>query len=148
MLEVGTKAPDFTLSDEEGNKVTLSSFQGSQSVVLIFYPGDQTPVCTMQLCAVRDDQETFNTAGVAVFGINSASASSHQNFVKQQNFQFPLLVDESNRVARMYKALLIDIGFVGFGVVHRTVYAIDKEGTIVFAERGSPSNQTILAALG
>lgn len=145
MLSPGSVAPDFSLPDEQGNVVTLSSFRGGQPVVLIFYPGDQTPVCTAQLCGVRDQYEDFTAVGAVVFGINPGSRSSHQKFSQRHDFPFRLLVDEDSTVARQYESLMVRVG--PLALVNRTVYVVGVDGTIVFAQRGSPDNETILAAL-
>ncbi len=146
MLSVGTPAPDFTLPDQHGEQVTLSSFRGTQTVVLIFYPGDQTPVCTTQLCGIRDSYDAFAEAGAIVLGINNGSESSHQRFAQKYTFQFPLLVDNDRKVAESYGAVLFSLGPLG-GIINRTVYVINKDGTIAFAERGNPPTAKILAAI-
>jgi peroxiredoxin Q/BCP len=140
MLEKGTVAPEFSLVSDKGDTVKLSSFREKNSVVLVFYPGDQTPGCTKQLCAIRDDYEKFAAHGAVVFGINPADAASHANFVKKQHYQFSLLVDEKKSAAKMY-------GTDGLMIV-RTVFVIDKKGVIVFAKRGMPDDSEILAAIG
>lgn len=139
LLAVGQKAPDFTLPDSKGSPVTLSSFQGKKNVMLIFYPGDETPGCTKQLCAIRDDFAQFERAGVAVFGVNPQSAESHRKFIANQKYAFELLVDADKAVCAAY-------GTKGLLMTTRTVYGIDKTGTIVFAERGMPADEKILAA--
>ncbi|NJN65214.1 MAG: peroxiredoxin [Chloroflexaceae bacterium] len=144
MLRVGTQAPDFTLEDEQGTQVTLSSFRG-QAVVLIFYPGDQTPVCTRQLCGIRDSYDEFTAAGAVVFGINPGSPLSHQKFSQKYDFQFKLLVDRERAAARSYDVLVVSLG--PLAVINRAVYVVGSDGTIIFAERGTPANETILAAI-
>ena len=139
MLTVGEKAPAFSLLDESGNAVTLEEHRGKRNVVLIFYPGDKTPGCTRQLCAVRDQFELFTNSDTAVFGVNPQGVESHQKFAKKHDFPFPLLVDCDKGVASAY-------GCKGVLVTKRTVYGIDKEGVIVFARRGMPSNEEILEA--
>ncbi len=145
MLEVGTTAPDFTLPTADGDIITLSSFRGAQPVVLIFYPGDQTPVCTMQLCGIRDGYEDFTAAGVVVFGVNHGNSLSHRKFSEKHNFQFPLLVDSDRTVSLAYDTVLVNIG--PFAIINRMVYVVGKNGKIIFAQRGTPSNETILAAI-
>lgn len=145
MIPVGIEAPDFTIPDQDGNPVTLSSFRGSQPVVLIFYPGDQTPICTMQMCDFRDNYEALTHAGIVVLGINADSAESHKDFINRNNFQFRLLVDKKKEVLEQYDSLLLKFG--PFTIVKRTVYAIGKDGNIIFAEPGTPSVQTVLAAI-
>jgi thioredoxin-dependent peroxiredoxin len=139
MLDIGKPAPDFALASDKGDTITLSGFRGKNYVVLIFYPGDQTPGCTKQLCAVRDDYTEFGKKGAVVFGVNPANAESHALFVKKQGYQFPLLVDNNKTVAKLYGADGI--------MIQRTVYVIDKEGKIVFARRGMPANAEILASI-
>lgn len=140
MLAVGEMAPDFRVQDDQGNTVELATFRGERNVVLIFYPGNETPGCTAQLCAVRDDWQDFVDRDVQVFGVNPANAQSHRSFSENHNFPFPLLADTEGEVIRKY-------GTRGtLGVVTRTVYGIDREGRIVYAERGMPDNERILAA--
>jgi peroxiredoxin Q/BCP len=140
ILKTGTIAPDFTIPSSNGDTVKLSDFKGKNGIVLIFYPGDETPGCTKQLCALRDDYSAFESKSIKVFGINPGSADSHQKFIKNHNFQFPLLIDEKQNIAKLY-------GCNGALMVQRTVYAIDKQGVIVFAQRGTPSTSDILKAI-
>lgn len=141
MLTVGAKAPAFSLADQNGQAVTLDEHRGKRNVVLIFYPGDKTPGCTKQLCAVRDQFDLFTRNDTAVFGVNPQGAESHQRFAQKHGFPFPLLVDRDKKVASAY-------GCKGMLATRRTVYGIDKEGIIVFARRGMPSNEEILEAFG
>lgn len=139
MLEVGMNAPDFTVKDEEGNEVALATLKGEKNVVLIFYPMNETPGCTAQLCAARDSWDQYKNANVAVYGVNPASADSHRSFSENHSFPFPLLADTEKDVVKKY-------GCEGILATKRTVYAINKNGKIVFAERGMPSTGDILAA--
>lgn len=141
LLLVGTKAPDFTVKDHLGNSITLSSYQGKQNVVLLFYPMNETPGCTQQLCTARDDFKRYSTANVAVFGVNPATAESHAKFADHYDFPFGILVDTEGEVVRKY-------GCRGMaGITKRTVYVIDQKGMIVFAERGMPGTEKQLAAI-
>ncbi len=140
-IGVGSPAPEFSLTDEKGRAVKLSNFTGKQPVVLIFYPMDQTPGCTMQLCAARDSDSMYKEAGVAVFGVNGASAESHQRFVGKHNLTTPLLVDKGLATASRYGAVM-GLGLIR--VINRTVVGISKEGKIVFYQRGIPSTTDIL----
>ena len=139
MLKIGDKAPEFSLKDQDGNLVELKSFLGKKNVVLVFYPGDNTPGCTKQMCAIRDDYSQFSSADVAVFGINPQDKDSHKKFVDKNKLPFPLLVDADKKVVAAY-------GTKGVLVTTRTVYGIDKKGIIVFAQRGMPSSAEILKA--
>jgi peroxiredoxin Q/BCP len=136
-LSAGTPAPDFTLSDDSGHSVTLSKLRG-KNVVLVFYPGDDTPGCTKQLCQFRDDWAEARQRGVEVFGVNPQSAQKHQKFRNKFSFPFPLLVDQGQKVAALYKANGL--------IVKRTVYLIGPDGQIRFARRGMPNPTEVLAA--
>lgn len=140
MLKPGDTAPEFSLSAHDGQVVKLSDFIGKKYVVLIFYPGDETPVCTNQLCEIRDDYSRFTKMDAVVFGINPASDKSHQKFVQKNKFPFELLIDTKSKVASEYQAK-------GALMNTRTVYVIDKEGKIIYAKRGKPPVTEILASI-
>jgi thioredoxin-dependent peroxiredoxin len=134
-LPPGAAAPDFSLPDGSGKVSTLSELRG-RNVLLVFYPGDDTTVCTRQLCALRDNWDLLETKNVAAFGVNPQSEASHRRFRDHRKFPFPLLVDKGGRVARLYHA--------GSWVVRRTVYLIAPDGTISFSQRGVPPVDEIL----
>jgi peroxiredoxin Q/BCP len=106
--------------------------------VLVFYPGDDTPGCTKQLCQFRDDWGEALARGVEVFGVNPASAPKHGKFRQKFHFPFPLLVDSGQKVAELYHCNGL--------IVKRTVYAIGPDGKIRFAKRGMPAPAEVLAA--
>lgn len=137
-LPVGSPAPEFRALDQDGGEVTLASLKG-HPFVLVFYPGDDTPTCTAQLCELRDHWAVLKQRGIKVFGVNGRSASSHRRFRGKFSFPFPLIVDRGGKVAARFNA--------GGWIVRRTVYAVDANGTIRFAERGKPSPDRILASL-
>lgn len=137
-LAVGSPAPDFTLQDQDGNSVTLSALRG-KNVVLVFYPMDETPTCTTQLCEFRDRWGDVQAKNTLVFGVNPASAEKHQKFRKSRAFPFPLLVDVKQGVAKKYNT-------DGWFVPARTVYLIGKDGRIRFAKRGKPEPAEVLKA--
>ena len=139
LLRVGEKAPDYCLRDHGGNPVTLKEFRGEKNVVLVFYPRDNTPGCTRQLCAIRDQSELFTDNDTVVFGINPQDSTSHEKFIRKHNLPFPLLVDREKTVVSAY-------GCRGTLMTKRTVYGINKEGIIVFARRGMPSGEEIRKA--
>jgi len=143
-LSVGDRAPDFTLLTETGDTVSLQATIERGPVVLIFYPMDNTPGCTAQLCAVRDDSLDYASAGVLVYGVNGADARSHQQFVAKHSLTAPLLVDKSLRTAADYDAVL---GVGPLQMIRRTVVGIARDGTIAFYKRGTPSTKNILSAL-
>ncbi len=143
-IGVGTQAPNFTLSDASGTAYELRELLKEKNVVLIFYPGDMTPGCTMQLCAVRDDWSAFDKAGVAVFGVNHANAASHAKFTKAHAFPFPLLIDEGMAVSEKYGAIK---KIFKKKIISRTVVGVRKDGIITFYRRGMPKDTEILKAL-
>ena len=144
-ISVGSAAPAFSLPDEKGGTVRLVDALAAGPVVLIFYPMDNTPGCTAQLCAVRDDAARYTAAGISVFGINNGSASSHERFAQRHHLTAPLLVDKNLEVAAQYDAAL-NLGLVK--IVNRTVVGIGRDGAIAFYKRGTPSTDEIVAALG
>jgi peroxiredoxin Q/BCP len=137
-LALGTQAPDFTLQDQDGKSVTLSALKG-KNVVLVFYPMDETPTCTTQLCEFRDHWGDVQAKNTLVFGVNPGSAEKHRNFRKNRAFPFPLLVDTDQKVAKLYKS-------DGWFVPSRTVYLIGKDGRIKFAQKGKPVPEVVLKA--
>jgi len=137
-LAVGTPAPDFSLPDESGRVVTLSALKG-RNVVLVFYPGDDTPGCTRQLCEFRDRWDALCERGIEVFGVNPQGAAAHARFRAKFQFPFPLLVDKGRQVAKLYLASGL--------IVKRTVYLIGPDGAIRFARRGMPKPSEVLAAV-
>ena len=144
MLDIGSRAPDFDLEDEAGNRVRLADFSGQSSVVLMFYPADSTPGCTRQLCAARDDYERYVSAGIAVFGINPGNGESHKRFSERYGFKTPLLLDNGGRVSRAYDALMpIPL----LTIVNRTVVGIDGDGIVRYYRRGMPPTDEIIAAM-
>lgn len=130
MLETGTKAPDFTLQDKDGNNVSLSDFLGKK-VVLYFYPRDNTPGCTRQACAFAESYNKFKERDVVVIGISKDSTASHKKFADKHNLPFVLLSDPELIAIQSYdvwkeKKLY---GKVSMGVV-RSTYIIDENGVI------------------
>ncbi|MGN1010630.1 MAG: thioredoxin-dependent thiol peroxidase [Clostridia bacterium] len=130
MLEVGTKAPDFTLPDKNGNEVSLKDFAGKK-VVLYFYPKDNTPGCTRQACAFAQNYEEFKNRDVAVIGVSKDSAASHVKFAEKHDLPFILLSDTELQAIQAYDVWKEKkvCGKVGMGVV-RTTYVIDEQGVI------------------
>ena len=130
MLEIGAKAPDFTLFDKDGNSVSLSDFLGKK-VVLYFYPKDNTPGCTRQACAFAANFEAFKSLDTVVIGVSKDSVASHAKFAAKHDLPFILLADPELEAIKAYdvwqeKKLY---GKVSMGVV-RTTVVIDKNGVI------------------
>ena len=130
MLEIGMKAPDFTLADGEGGEVSLSSFLG-RKVVLYFYPKDNTPGCTRQACAFAGAYAAFKEKGVAVIGISRDSVASHKKFAEKYGLPFLLLSDPERKAIEAYGVWQEkkNYGKVTMGVV-RTTFIIDEKGVI------------------
>ena len=103
MAKIGANAPDFTLKDGEGHDWRLSDHRG-RVVVLLFYPGDETPICTRQMCSVRDRWEDYKAAGAEVVGISMDSPESHRAFAEHHSLPLRLLSDSDGEVAKLYGA--------------------------------------------
>ena len=127
-LKVGDKAPAFTLPGTAGKSYSLSDFAG-QPVVLVFYPGDNTPVCTKQLNAYNDEMSEFDMVGAQVIGISSQDVASHDEFSGKHGFKFPLLADLDKEVSKQYGIL----GPLGFP--RRSVFVIDGQGVVRYVHR-------------
>ena len=119
-------APNFTLKDGDGNDWTLSDHRG-KTVVLLFYPGDNTPVCTAQLCSVRDHWSEYQATEAEVVGISTDTVESHDGFAKKHSLPLRLLADTDRKVSEMY-----DMKSWLPGRSARGVVVIDKEGNIVY----------------
>ena len=130
MLQIGTKAPNFTLFDKDGNAVSLSDFLGKR-VVLYFYPRDNTPGCTRQACAFAGAYKEFEARDVVVIGISRDSVASHQKFAEKYELPFILLSDPDRQAIEAYGIWQEkkNCGKVSMGVV-RSTYLIDAEGNI------------------
>lgn len=125
---VGDRAPDFTLPGTGGREYSLSDYAG-QPVVLVFYPGDDTPVCTRQLNTYNDDLAEFEQVGAQVLAISAQDVTSHERFAGKHGFNFPLLADTDKQVAAAYGTL----GPLGFP--RRSVFVVDASGIIRYAHR-------------
>ena len=131
-VSVGSKAPDFILPSQSGEMVNLKDFLGKKPVVLFFYPKDDTPGCTKQACAFRDEYEAFGQLDAEVIGISSDSVESHKNFAEKHSLPFLLLSDEGGKVRKLYGVPTTFGLFPG-----RVTYVIDAEGVVghIFASQ-------------
>ena len=126
-VKVGDVAPDFKLPSNTAGEMSLSQFKGKKSVVLYFYPKDETLGCTKEACAFRDSYDTFRDQGAEVLGVSSDSVGSHKKFAENHNLSFPLLSDSDGRVRKDY-GVHSTLGFLP----GRVTYVIDKEGVVRF----------------
>lgn len=133
MLSENTLAPDFTLPDQNGNDVALSSFRGKK-VVLYFYPKDNTPGCTKEACSFRDNKPLFDNLNAVVIGISKDSAKAHTSFIEKQNLNFTLLSDPEHKVIEEYGAWVEknNYGKKSMGIL-RCTYVLDENGIIIKA---------------
>jgi len=129
-LKIGQKAPDFTLSNDSGQKVKLSELKGKK-VVLYFYPKDDTPGCTKQACAFRDGISEITDRGAVVCGVSTDSVESHKKFKKKYDLNFPLLADTDKKVVETYgvwkEKSMYGKTYMG---IERTTFIIDEHGKI------------------
>jgi mycoredoxin-dependent peroxiredoxin len=134
-VEVGQEAPDFTLRDQDGQKVTLSSFRGQKNVLLVFYPFAFSRICTGELCQIRDDLPSFQNDGLQVLAVSVDSPYALKSFAKAEGYQFPLLADfwPHGEVAQTY-GVFNDLS----GMANRGTFLIDKAGVVRFAEMNAP----------
>ncbi|MBD2213089.1 peroxiredoxin [Nostoc linckia FACHB-104] len=142
-LAVGTDAPKFTAKDTNGNTVSLSDFAG-KTVVLYFYPKDDTPGCTKQACSFRDAQPNYQGKDIVVLGVSADDEASHQAFTAKYNLNFPLLADSDHSLIKAY-----DVD--GGGYAKRVTYVIDPNGKITHVDASvntATHASDVLAALG
>ncbi len=145
-MQIGETAPDFTLKDLDGDSWSLHKHKG-KIVVLLFYPGDDTPVCTKQLCSVRDNWSQYQETGAEVVGISTDSVKSHKSFADKYSLTLKLLSDENGEVVKDYKVTSWIPGRSA-----RAVVVIDKAGKIAYHKVQSlslfrPNDSEILEAI-
>ncbi|CAM3734329.1 peroxiredoxin [Deinococcus frigens] len=139
MSLVGQPAPEFTLPANTGDTVTLSSYKGHQNVVLVFYPLDFSPVCSMQLPEYSGRQDDFAEAGAAVLGVNRDSIHAHRAWAAEYGIEVPLLSDMNLNVARQYGVAIDERGISG-----RAVFLVDKGGVVRFQHiEAQPGEYTV-----
>lgn len=133
MITIGQKAPNFSLTDSEKNKVALSDFKG-KNVLLLFFPLAFTGVCTKELCAVRDDIARYNNADAVVLGISVDSYATLKKFKEDQGYNFTLLSDFNKEVSAAYHSIYDNFAGWMKGVSKRSAFLIDKNGVVQYAE--------------
>ncbi len=130
MLSIGSPAPDFTASLDDGSQFHLADYKGKKNVVLYFYPADFTPGCTREACAFRDNYDQISAYDAIIVGVSGDDEAKHTGFRERHNLQFPLIADPDHAVAAKYDAK----GMISF-FKPRVTYVIDKEGVIRAAMR-------------
>jgi peroxiredoxin len=145
-MKTDQQAPNFSLKDGDGNDWTLSDHRG-KTVVLMFYPGDNTPVCTAQLCSVRDHWSEYQATGAEVVGISTDTVESHKGFAEKNELPLRLLSDADRKVSEMY-----DMKSWLPGRSARGIVVIDKDGKIAYKKTEAislfkPSDKDVLAAI-
>ncbi len=140
-LQVGDLAPDFSLPNEAGEQVRLSSLRG-QRVVLYFYPMDDTPGCTLQACSFRDSYHEIQERNAVVLGISPDNESSHQTFKTKYDLPFTLLVDADHAVSRAYGCWQEDTGYI-----KRSQFIIDEQGKLVDVQVPVKAKESLQLAL-
>jgi peroxiredoxin Q/BCP len=135
VVNVGDKAPDFTLPSQMGDSVTLSEFFGKKNIVLYFYPKDESLGCTREACTFRDSYDVFTSLGAEVLGVSSQSVESHKSFATHHGLQFILLSDGENKVRQLY-GVSPTLGIIP----GRVTYIIDKKGVVrhIFSSQSHP----------
>jgi peroxiredoxin Q/BCP len=124
-MQVGDKAPDFELAASGGKTVRLSDFNGKKTVVLYFYPKDETPGCTAEACKFRDDYEDFTAAGAEVIGVSDDSVASHESFAAKHRLPFLLVSDVGGKVRQQWGVKAT------FGIIKgRVTFVIDRDGIV------------------
>ena len=145
-VAVGEEAPNFTLRNEDNQEVELASLRGGP-VVLVFYPLDFSPLCTKELCGIRDDYSEFQAKGATVFGISRDSTWAHKAFKEKENLSHSLLADMKGEVATLYGCWNAEIG-----IAERLTAVIDADGIIRYVTHNSPAeardHAEAIAALG
>jgi peroxiredoxin Q/BCP len=128
---IGKPAPDFSLPSTSGENVSLRSFKNKKTVVLYFYPKDETPGCTKEACDLRDSMAEFERVNAVVLGVSTDSLESHRHFAEKQKLSFPLLSDEDAAVSKLYGVYkqknLYGKKYLG---IERTTFIIDRTGRI------------------
>jgi len=128
---IGRTAPDFTLPSTTGENISLKQYKGKKTVILYFYPKDETPGCTREACDFRDHTAEFEKHNTVILGVSTDNLESHQHFIEKHKLPFPLLVDEDATVSKMFGVYkqknLYGKKYMG---IERTTFVVDKTGRI------------------
>ena len=126
MLEVGEKVPGFTATTTQGNRVKLSDFVGKKNLVLFFYPKDDSPGCTREVCYFRDTKAEFEKRNAVILGVSLDTEASHQRFQEKHSLNFPLISDNEKEISKMFGVLRLG----GLLLLKRVTFVIDRNGII------------------
>ena len=127
-ISVGSHVPQFTLADQNGNLLSITSVIGKKNLVIYFYPEDDSPGCTKEACYFRDEFEAFNEADAMIIGISGQSVDSHKKFAEKYRLSFTLLSDEGDKVRKLFG---VPVNLLGL-LPGRVTYIVDKSGTVVY----------------
>jgi len=127
-IEVGSQVPEFTLPDQNGNSFSISSVLNKKNLVIYFYPKDDSPGCTKEACAFRDQFEVFNEADAMIIGISGQSVESHKKFAEKYHLSFTLLSDKGDKIRNLFG---VPVNFLGL-LPGRVTYIADKTGKVVY----------------
>ncbi len=127
-IEVGSIVPQFTLADQNGTPFPINNVIGKKNLVIYFYPMDDSPGCTKEACAFRDQFEVFTEADAMIIGISGQSVESHRKFAEKYHLSFTLLSDQGNKVRELFG---VPVNFLGL-VPGRVTYVVDKSGKVVY----------------
>lgn len=145
IIQIGDTAPDFEAVNQSGRNVKLSQvLESGQKALLVFYPSDNTPGCTKQLCGIRDVYNEYRKLGVTVFGINKGNEKSHLDFINSQGYQFDILVDDGNKIRDGYGAVK---KFFANLTTKRGVVLINTDSKVIYTYWGQQDNETIINLL-
>ncbi|MEI8019969.1 MAG: peroxiredoxin [Schlesneria sp.] len=124
-VEIGDPAPDFTATTSDGQTISLAGFKGKQSVVIFFYPSDNSPICTQEACAFRDAYEDFVKIGAAVIAVSADSDETHRDFAAKKKLPYLMISDRGNALRKLF-----EVPSVMFVLPGRVTYVIDQEGIV------------------
>ncbi len=144
-IQVGDTVKPFTAKIQDGSEIESSKVLATNNfILLVFYPGDDTPGCTKQLCGIRDIYQEYKTLGVKIFGVNHGNEESHKKFINKYDYKFDIIVDENKKLVEEFGAIG---SFFGNPTVKRGVFLIDKDHKIAFKHWGQQNNEKIIDML-
>jgi peroxiredoxin Q/BCP len=145
MLQVGQLSPVFEAESTQGT-LRIGDYLGKQPIVLIFYPKDETPICTKQLCEVRDSKAQYEKHLAVVLGVNPGSLEDHNRFAQKNHYDFPLITDAGGKIRALFDVNKPFLAILG-QLQERVVFVIGKSGRILYARKGNRPTYEILQAI-